>query len=93
MSERISGRRLQRIRDHHFRHNPLCVRCLEKGRVRLWTELDHIEPLKAAGGKGEDVPENRQGLCSECHAAKTAEDMGYKYWPKVVIGTDGWPVG
>ena len=37
-------------------------------------------------------PENRQGLCAECHAAKTAKDMGYQYRPKVVIGKDGWPV-
>ena len=101
MTERIAGRRLQRIRRHHLWQNPLCVHCFAKGRIRLWTELDHIEPLKAnggkgddilVGGKGKDVPENRQGLCAECHAAKTAKDMGYQYRPKVVIGKDGWPV-
>ena len=60
--------------------------------MRIWTELDHVQPLKANGGKGEDVPENRQGLCDECHARKTAKDMGREYRPKVVIGPDGWPL-
>lgn len=44
-------------------------------------ELDHIVPLFKGGA---DDDSNLQGLCSPCHAAKTAEDMGYK-----PIGGDG----
>lgn len=75
MNERIRGRRLQRIRAAHFRDNPLCVRCKARGIVREATQLDHIVAL-VNGGK--DVESNRQGLCDDCHAAKTAEDMGHR---------------
>jgi 5-methylcytosine-specific restriction endonuclease McrA len=50
-------------------------------------ELDHIEPLHAGGL---DIPTNRQGLCEECHKAKTIKDLGYK--KKERIGLDGYPV-
>lgn len=85
---RIRGRRLARIREQHFRANPLCVRCEAKGRVRLATELDHKVAL--ANG-GTDTDDNRQGLCADCHRDKTNEDMGYVDRPR--IGPDGWPVG
>jgi 5-methylcytosine-specific restriction protein A len=85
--ERIRGRRLQRIRQTTLRSNPLCVACEAKGNVSLATEVDHITAL-VNGGK--DTQDNRQGLCKECHAVKTAADMGHK--PRVTIGIDGWPM-
>lgn len=87
MTDRLRGRRLQRIRERRLRDNPLCVRCTKAGRVTLATQIDHIVAL-CNGGL--DVDENRQELCSDCHRAKTAEDMGYKVRPR--IGEDGWPV-
>lgn len=75
LTERIRGRRLQRIRDQHFRKNPLCVRCMGIGRARLATQLDHVIAL-VNGGADADI--NRQGLCDECHTDKTADDMGYR---------------
>lgn len=69
---RIRGRALQEIRAAHFRAHPLCVHCVALGRVRLATDLDHIDALINGGT---DTPGNRQGLCSECHKAKTAEDL------------------
>lgn len=63
---------MQRIREAHFSEHPLCVHCEEQGRVRLATELDHIVALVFGGT---DTRENRQGLCSECHARKTRIDM------------------
>jgi 5-methylcytosine-specific restriction protein A len=81
-----TGRRLQIIRKRHFQQNPLCVMCEAAGRIKLAQELDHIVAL--ANG-GEDVPENRQGLCRECHDAKTRNEFGWK--PKPTIGLDGWP--
>lgn len=69
---RIRGRELQRIREHHFREHPLCVHCIARGIVTPATELDHIVALVNGGT---DTPDNRQGLCTNCHAAKTAQDL------------------
>ena len=84
---RIRGRALQRIRERHRQEHPLCVWCQKQGRVRAWTQLDHIVPMDAGGADDDD---NRQGLCDECHELKTAQDMGYIVRP--VIGKDGWPL-
>lgn len=91
MTERIRGRRLQRIRATYLRAHPLCVVCLAKGRLSAATQLDHVTAL-ANGGKDfdEDGGENRQGLCDPCHEEKTAVDLGYRRRP--TIGLDGWPV-
>jgi 5-methylcytosine-specific restriction protein A len=86
--ERIRGRKLQRIRQLWFMANPLCVACQAKGRVTPATELDHIQALD---NSGKDEDSNRQGLCKDCHRAKTTIDMGYTV--KHQIGVDGWPVG
>ena len=87
VTKRIRGRPLTRIRNAHFKANPLCVRCKAAGRYRLATQLDHKIPL-FKGGKEEES--NRQGLCDDCHEKKTAEDMNYKVRPK--IGLDGYPI-
>ena len=46
---------------------PICAHCGQ----RVAQVLDHIVPL-ADGGT--DTPENRQGLCVECHTVKTAAE-------------------
>lgn len=71
-AQRITGSRLQRIRREHFQASPLCVHCQAKGITRLATELDHILPLHK-GGRDDDT--NRQGLCVDCHQAKTRTDL------------------
>ena len=60
------------VRARWRKSRPLCVSCEAKGIVRLWTQLDHIVPLFKGGA---DDDSNRQGLCDECHAAKTGKDM------------------
>lgn len=71
-TQRITGSKLQRMRRELFAEQPLCVRCLAKGRVSEATERDHIVAL--ANG-GHDCRENVQGLCAACHRLKTQEDM------------------
>ena len=66
--KRMTGRKLQAARAALFQANPLCVECDRKGRVVLATQRDHIVAL--ADG-GQDVPENTQGLCGDCHEAKS----------------------
>ena len=72
---RIRGRELQRIRQAHLRRHPLCVHCLSRGFVQMATEVDHILAITNGGVDSRDPFENRQGLCTPCHDAKTAEDL------------------
>lgn len=90
MASRITGRRLQRIRQRHFDSYPLCVECEKAGRVRLATELDHIVALVNGGlDFDQDSGQNRQGLCFDCHEDKTRSDLGQRV--KKRVGADGWP--
>lgn len=50
---------------------PLCRGCQAKGRVRASAIADHIRPLSQGGSNDR---KNFQGLCDECHDAKTAEE-------------------
>lgn len=84
---RIRGRRLQAIREHHLRLHPLCVHCMAAGVVREGTQVDHVVALVNGG---EDIEQNRQTLCDECHKVKTAHDLGHTV--RVATGLDGWPV-
>lgn len=86
-AERIRGRALQQARRRHFRANPLCVHCERKGYITLATQLDHITALVNGGA---DRSDNKQGLCDDCHKAKTNVDLGRKDRPS--IGLDGWPI-
>lgn len=90
--KRIRGRALQAMRKRHFDHRPLCVRCEAKGIVREAAQLDHVQAFVRGGKESRDAFAGKQGLCAECHAEKTAEDLGHKYRPRVRIGVDGWPI-
>lgn len=71
--ERMRGRPLQRRNRRFLAEFPLCAACDREGRVSEAQEVDHRTPLWA-GGK--DEWHNLQGLCIECHAAKTAAEAG-----------------
>lgn len=75
-TQRIRGRKLQRIRERYLRAHPLCKRCAEIGIVRPATDVDHIVALVNGGAEDEFDDSNRQGLCTDCHQAKTNEDLG-----------------
>lgn len=51
--------------------HPLCVLCERSGHVAAAVVLDHIVPLWKGGADDES---NYQGLCDECHKAKTADE-------------------
>jgi 5-methylcytosine-specific restriction protein A len=67
-TKRVTGRRLQAMRNALFTRNPLCAECQRLGRVTLATQRDHIIPLEE-GGK--DDSSNEQGLCQDCHDVKS----------------------
>lgn len=85
---RVRGRKLQERRSLWFAIHPLCVACEAAGRIKAAEQLDHIQAL-TNGGKDDET--NLQGLCKECHKAKTAIDL--RHAARVFIGIDGWPVG
>jgi 5-methylcytosine-specific restriction enzyme A len=67
-TKRITGRRLQAMRTELFTRSPLCAECQRVGRVTRAVERDHIVPLYEGGT---DTPDNTQGLCLDCHNAKS----------------------
>jgi 5-methylcytosine-specific restriction protein A len=94
--KRLRGRKLQQAREELFRRNPYCVHCKARGMLRLATERDHIINL-AAGGT--DDIDNIQGLCADCHKAKTQRESnrarGITSKPRMSAGCDvrGYPLG
>jgi len=62
----------KRLRDHHFRSNPLCVSCLKNGRIEIGEVVDHIQPIQGRNDPRRLDPGNLQTLCVKCHAVKTS---------------------
>lgn len=71
VTKRVTGRKLQAMRERLFKLDPLCAECRRQGRVTLATQRDHIKPL-AEGGADDD--DNVQGLCIGCHDAKSLSE-------------------
>lgn len=71
---RIQGRKGQELRKRRLKRDPICRLCNEKGITRLSQVIDHIKPLSMGG---EDVDENCQGLCHDCHDLKTAYESAH----------------
>ena len=66
VTTRITGRKLQRIRERILiRDEYTCRKC---GHVSRRLEVDHITPLHMGGVEADS---NRQALCSSCHGVKT----------------------
>ncbi len=70
-TKRITGRRLQAMRDRLFKQHPLCVICLAARRAIKATQRDHVIPL-AEGGRDDET--NEQALCEPCHEIKSAAE-------------------
>jgi 5-methylcytosine-specific restriction protein A len=66
----------------YLKAHPLCLKCLEDGKLIPATEVDHIVPHK--GDKDLFwLEDNHQGLCKPCHSRKTVlEDGGWGYKQK-----------
>lgn len=66
--KRMTGRRLQRERERLFAERPLCVGLPGKPCGRPATIRDHRVALAF---DGEDVTENTDPMCADCHDAKS----------------------
>lgn len=87
-AKRVTGRRLQTMRERLFAENPLCVECERNGLVMLATQRDHVIPL-AEGGTDDD--DNVQGLCKPCHDAKSRQESARgRHGPVVVSMLPDW---
>jgi len=65
--QRITGRKLQRLREQLFAQEPFCRAC----KVRVAAIRDHIIPLAEGGADTED---NVQPLCQQCSDQKTQQE-------------------
>jgi 5-methylcytosine-specific restriction enzyme A len=67
--------RWRKARKYFLSKNPLCVRCMEQGRLTIATVVDHIIPHKGDKKLFWDS-NNWQALCASCHSRKTAKEDG-----------------
>lgn len=74
--ERIRGRQSQRRRERVLSTDPLCAECRRQGLIVLAIEVDHVVPLWE-GGAEDDA--NCEGLCVECHRAKSAAEAARRH--------------
>ena len=82
--------RWQRLRRVHLTSSPLCVMCLEDGRIEPATVVDHIKRHGGDEAKFFDS-DNLQSLCSTHHnSVKQSEERTGK--PIRRVGPDGWPI-
>lgn len=67
--------RWAKLRQAILARDPLCVECLKRdGRATPATEVDHVIPRDMRPDLEFD-PDNLQGLCKQCHGAKTARGL------------------
>ena len=88
------GPKWQRVRREVVLRDPLCRRC----ELHITEEVDHIVPAREAIAQAQTsghytlnptagyyFKTNLQGLCRECHRAKTIEDKTHVGdWPDIV---------
>lgn len=77
-TQRVTGGRLQTIRERIFSRDHgmcQCTECKATGRIRIAEEVDHIVPLWAGG---HDVDANRQAINGECHKVKSAAEAALR---------------
>lgn len=86
--DRLRGRALQALRRRLLSAYPLCVMCAAKKPpvIRAATQLDHIKAI-VNGGDARPDDEGYQGLCDDCHTAKSRTDMGFA--PKAQFDKSG----
>lgn len=57
-------------------NNPLCVMCLERGKLTKAECVDHIEAVDGKDDLKFWEPTNHQSLCHSCHSEKTVKEDG-----------------
>lgn len=65
------GSQWRKIRAKFVKDNPLCVKCLEEGKLTPVEEVHHIIPLSKGGSHDE---RNLMALCKSCHSRISAKE-------------------
>jgi 5-methylcytosine-specific restriction endonuclease McrA len=73
-NERGYDYKRQQYRARYLQKHPLCLHCEQRKRITAATVVDHIVPVQDSSDVRFYDPTNRQPLCTEHHAIKTAED-------------------
>ena len=68
------GHEWRTARERFLRRNPLCVECLERGKIVPATVVDHIVPHRGDQRLFWDE-QNWQPLCKACHDRKTGSGL------------------
>lgn len=76
-SERGYDNRWRKARSRFLKAHPLCVKCLEQGKLVGATVVDHIIPHRGDQALFWDVS-NWQTLCKPCHDRKTMTEDRYQ---------------
>lgn len=81
-------RRWRRVRQDQLAKQPLCERCLAKGRVVPATVCHHVDP-KTKADPATFYAGPFASLCADCHdgPVQSTERRGYSS----EVGEDGWP--
>jgi len=69
--------RWEKARTRFLKAHPLCVRCMEQGRLTRATVVDHIIPHRGDAKLFWDEA-NWQSLCKSCHDHKTMTEDRYQ---------------
>lgn len=67
----------QRLRRMMLAEQPLCVMCLDEGRVTPATEVHHRD-----GNPRNNDPANLMPLCKPCHSRITNREQGGRVWTR-----------
>lgn len=71
--------RWNKLRSHHLKDNPFCVKCLKEGRMNGdRPHVDHIESLEENYDRRLDIT-NLQTLCNSHHSKKTVSENRKHY--------------
>ncbi len=74
-SERGCDSRWYKARKVYLGEHPLCVKCLDEGRVTMANCIDHIQPHRGDKRLFWDTS-NWQALCTRHHSMKTTTEDG-----------------
>jgi len=73
------------VRKKKLNNNPFCEECVNHGKFREATTVDHIKPIRHGGDRY--AWDNLQSLCTSCHSRKSAREGSR--WGKRPNGRQG----
>ena len=79
----------KQLRPQKLKEQPLCERCLGRGRIKPASVVNHRTPHKGDYALFTDYG-NLESVCKPCHDSEIASEEALGYSKQV--GVDGWPI-